>query len=197
VSRFVGVFLTKRSRWLAAVPVAIVGIVFAMSASIFAATATSPEYIMGPILSHNYVAYSEVDTPGSGYDTVEANTPSVDNAPQVQSSAEPTFPTNANGQTYGSSMGLPPSESPVLVAVQDTVGQTGYVYARQLYGGWYGQVPTTPQQAVALNSSGPDTIPVYESNGTTVIGQFVVGQNVTVSLAATPAPTGMTAVHVF
>jgi len=63
---------------------------------------------------------------------------------------------NANGQTYGG-----PNEkgSPDLVSVQATNGAIGYSY-------W--------TDFVSHGAEG-DTFPVYESDGTTVIGEFYIG----------------------
>ena len=101
--------------------------------------------------------------------------PVVVNKGSTMSSPSPSFRTNANGQTYGSPKGLPPSEWPDLVLVQDTAGQVGYAYKSQLY-----SQPTTlgtAQHAAAHNArlAKAFTIPVYDSNGTTVIGRLEVG----------------------
>jgi hypothetical protein len=79
--------------------------------------------------------------------------------------------TNANGQTYGT---INQNGTPDLVAVDATNGQQGYVYATQLNP----PGPTSPAQALAeqaANSNG-EFIPVYESDGTTVIGRFEVAE---------------------
>lgn len=83
------------------------------------------------------------------------------------------YKTNADGQTYGTDGGAPagPLDEPDLVAVIATNGQQGYVYASQLNG----PTPTSPAQAVAENNQPARTIPVYESDGKTQIGQFKVG----------------------
>jgi hypothetical protein len=74
---------------------------------------------------------------------------------------------NASGQTYGT-----PNQhgTPDLVAAQATNGRTGYVYATQLSG----PTPTSPSQAAAESSAPPRTLTVYESDGKTPIGEFVV-----------------------
>lgn len=83
------------------------------------------------------------------------------------------YSTNASGQTYGVDGGQAgsPVHEPDLVAVQATNGKLGYVYASQLDG----PTPTSPAQAVAENNQPARTIPVYESDGKTMIGQFKVG----------------------
>lgn len=62
---------------------------------------------------------------------------------------------NANGQTYGV-----PNDSgiPDLTAAQATNGKIGYILQDDLW-----------------NADGKSTIPVYESDGTTVIGEFPLG----------------------
>jgi hypothetical protein len=76
---------------------------------------------------------------------------------------------NASGQTYGSQN---QNGTPDLVAVIATNRSEGYVYANQLEG----PQPTTPSQAVAEGHQEPGTLTVYESDGKTPIGQFVVGK---------------------
>lgn len=98
----------------------------------------------------------------------------------------PQLPKNTHGQTYGSNANATSrSQYPDLVLVQATNGKDGYVYAHQLDR----PTPKTPQQAIAMNSIKPRAIPVYAVNGTTVIGQFVIGGGtVATSKATPPAP---------
>jgi hypothetical protein len=83
------------------------------------------------------------------------------------------YKTNADGQTYGTDGGAPagPVDEPDLEAVIATNGEQGYAYASQLNG----PTPTSPAQAAAENNQPARTIPVYESDGKTQIGQFKVG----------------------
>jgi hypothetical protein len=76
---------------------------------------------------------------------------------------------NASGQTYGSQN---QNGTPDLVAVIATNQSDGYVYANQLEG----PQPTTPSQAVAGGHQEPRILTVYESDGKTPIGHFVVGK---------------------
>ena len=75
---------------------------------------------------------------------------------------------NAHGHTYGviNSNGIPD-----LVAVMATNGKQGYVYADQLQA----TTPdgTSPSQA-SKDAPSSKTLPVYASDGTTVIGAFVI-----------------------
>ncbi|CAL8974572.1 hypothetical protein CELL_01822 [Cellulomonas sp. T2.31MG-18] len=76
---------------------------------------------------------------------------------------------NARGQTFGVS-GSAPQGDPDLVAVEATNGRSGYAYASELED----PQPSSPADAGASSGRGR-TIPVYESDGTTVIGEFAVG----------------------
>ena len=81
---------------------------------------------------------------------------------------------NARGQTYGVS-GSGDRGEPDLVAVVATNGKDGYANAVDLQGG---PMPTSPGDAIArqeANQGRIRTIPVYESDGTTVIGEFKIG----------------------
>jgi len=76
---------------------------------------------------------------------------------------------NSDGQTYG----VPNSRgTPDLIAAVATNGQQGYIYATQLQAAQ--PQPTSPQQAAAMHPT-PVAIPVYKSDGHTVIGEFVIG----------------------
>lgn len=78
---------------------------------------------------------------------------------------------NAKGQTYG--VEIPGKGVPDLIAVIATSGSSGYVYAKDLYGG---PMPTSPDDAVK-NFSNPirHGIPVYLSDGETRVGVFEAG----------------------
>lgn len=76
---------------------------------------------------------------------------------------------NSDGHTYGVANGR---GIPDLVAVIATNGRKGYVYAAQLQDAQ--PEPTSPAQAATMRPT-HTAIPVYESDGHTVIGQFVIG----------------------
>lgn len=85
------------------------------------------------------------------------------------------WPTNANGQTYGSLQDSTSSATdPHLIQAIATNGKTGYVYASQLNAAG----PASPAQALARQAATttPQYIPVYAQDGTTVIGQFEVSE---------------------
>lgn len=78
---------------------------------------------------------------------------------------------NADGHTYGvaNDRGIPD-----LIAVIATNGKQGYVYAEQLQNAQ--PEPTSPEQAATMRPT-PTAIPVYKSDGHTIIGQFVIGNS--------------------
>jgi hypothetical protein len=85
----------------------------------------------------------------------------------------PVYPTNANGQTYGSELSSTSSATdPDLVEVIATNGKTGYAYSSQL------NPPAPPSPAAAASQEAANTagdyIPVYAQDGITVIGEFEV-----------------------
>ena len=85
---------------------------------------------------------------------------------------------NANGQTYGAQNS---NGTPDLIAVEATNGRTGYVFAKQLAdadGTTAAEHFKSPADALAWQKAhqGKTTaIPVYEYDGTTKVGEFVVG----------------------
>lgn len=84
------------------------------------------------------------------------------------------WPTNEKGMTYGSSMNATcPEDEPDLIQAEATNGRRGYV----LRSDPEGPIPKSPQEALALQvaQAGRDeVIPVYESDGTTIIGSFII-----------------------
>lgn len=93
--------------------------------------------------------------------------------------------TNANGDTYGT---INDRGEPDLVAVVATNGESGYVYRDELEG----PMPTTPEQALqwqAEDAGQTHAVAVYESDGTTQVGEFVVQG---VARTGVPAPQPQT-----
>jgi hypothetical protein len=76
---------------------------------------------------------------------------------------------NAKGETYG--IESEENGTPDLIAVVATSGSSGYVYAKDLYGG---PMPTSPEDALKNFSTPrpPREIPVYLSDGATKVGVF-------------------------
>lgn len=78
---------------------------------------------------------------------------------------------NAHGQTYGVANA---HGTPDLLAAIATNGKQGYIDVAQLRTA-EGPMPTSPAQALQQQAHRKAvTIPVYESDGTTVIGRFVI-----------------------
>lgn len=90
--------------------------------------------------------------------------------------------TNSRGQTVGEIDGLPPAEYPDLVKVTATNGMTGYVDSA-LVNELTGANVKTPEEALAWNrqmqAATWDTkeIPVFEADGVTQIGVFVISRS--------------------
>lgn len=82
--------------------------------------------------------------------------------------------TNADGESYGSlADARTPAEEPDLIAAISDAGERGYVKKEALNG----PVPRTPEEAAQLSSE-PRVIAVYESDGSTQVGWFTIGENV-------------------
>ena len=76
-------------------------------------------------------------------------------------------------ETWGSHReAAAPGNASNLILAQATNGASGYVVAEDLYG----PTPTSPAEAIALNAFHAEdrTINVYDADGTTVVGAFVV-----------------------
>lgn len=81
------------------------------------------------------------------------------------------YSVNEAGRTYGSGSGRDIEEQPDLVLVEGNDGVVGYVYTDDLWG----KEPSSIEEALEGNSELPRDIPVYESDGVTVIGTFTIG----------------------
>lgn len=78
---------------------------------------------------------------------------------------------NANGETFGVQRD---GKSPDLIATYTTDGKQGYVYSKDLDG----PVPSSPADALAqqeANEGKTRSFPVYESDGETLLGEFISG----------------------
>ncbi len=80
------------------------------------------------------------------------------------------FGVNAQGETFGVEN---ENGTPDLIAVTATNGKGGYAYARDMAAA-EGPPPTSPEDAVSRNGR-TVSVPVYESDGTTLLGEFVIG----------------------
>ncbi|GKV54491.1 hypothetical protein NCCP2222_04380 [Sporosarcina sp. NCCP-2222] len=85
------------------------------------------------------------------------------------------YPINDNGQTYGPNMGdatIALGEPDLLSALGEN-GKIGYVKKVDLEG----PQPRTPAEAVRLTKeTKPREIPLYDVDGETIIGKFIVGR---------------------
>src|SRR5689334_10550819 len=80
--------------------------------------------------------------------------------------------TNARGQTYGSALGATTyAQVPDLVSVWDNEGQPGYARKTDIFPSKF---PTSPDAVSALQQGDvtSSSVPVYESDGVTVIGTY-------------------------
>lgn len=91
--------------------------------------------------------------------------------------SETSYPVNQAGQTYGGNSGDYGKElvGPDLVLAEATNGAIGYVLESDLQGPDH----KTPEEALQWQSQQkPDqSIPVYEKDGTTIIGEFVMSRS--------------------
>lgn len=87
---------------------------------------------------------------------------------------EITYPQNEKGQTYGSALDAPSYEGePDLIKAYGIDGTIGYVKKEDLDG----PMPKTPEEAVRLTKEAkPREIPLYDVDGETIIGKFIVGE---------------------
>lgn len=93
----------------------------------------------------------------------------------ASSSSKISFPLNVNGQTYGSSLGVGLSAEPDLILAVATNGRTGYISRKALWAVDGTDVTSLSQASAYMSRSTlARTIPVYEKDGTTVIGSFVI-----------------------
>lgn len=85
---------------------------------------------------------------------------------------EKVYHKNKDGQTYGSALyAISPETEPDLIVVKNADGIVGYVYQNALYE----PDPKNPEEALAmqkLNEGKSRKIPMYESDGKTVLGSF-------------------------
>jgi len=115
----------------------------------------------------------------------------------TQSQANPNhvagFNKHASGLTYGSAMKAQrPDEEPDLILVVATNARQGYVYKSALDEA-AGSNVGSPEEALAwqARTQGTDsTIPVYEADGKTKIGQFVLHHQTAAERAASPGAPG-------
>ena len=103
------------------------------------------------------------DVPGLDFKPVVA-TPAPILIPDV-------YPTNANGQTYGPSDPSGRRQLPDLIVAVGRDGTQGYVKLADLEQ----PGPASPEEAASFNTADPIDVPLYASDGTTIIGTFRIG----------------------
>ena len=94
--------------------------------------------------------------------------------PSKESIVKEGYPKNENRQTYGPDMGdlnLGELGEPDLMLAEGENGTVGYVKKEDLNG----PEPKNPEEAVKLNEVLRREIPLYDVDGETVIGKFIVG----------------------
>lgn len=95
--------------------------------------------------------------------------------PPKDENGQTIYPKNKNGQTYGSAAyATTPDNEPDLIEAWGVDGDFGYVKSSDLYG----EKPKTPEEAIAKQNreaeEGDRIIPLYASDGVTVIGSFKI-----------------------
>lgn len=94
--------------------------------------------------------------------------------PTTESILKDGYPTNDNGLTYGPNMG----DMTIILGEPDLIlakGENGTIgYAKKV--DLDGPQPKTPEEAVKLNDMYRREIPLYDVDGETIIGKFIIGR---------------------
>lgn len=94
--------------------------------------------------------------------------------PTTESILKDGYPTNDNGLTYGPNMG----DMTIILGEPDLIlakGENGTIgYAKKV--DLDGPQPKTPEEAVKLNDIYRREIPLYDVDGETIIGKFIIGR---------------------
>lgn len=94
------------------------------------------------------------------------------------------YQVNENGETYGVSIMQSEEDEPDLIAAIATNGTEGYVRSAD----FVDQIAATPEEVGEIVIPEEYTIPVYKSDGVTVIGEFIVNDGLNV-ITTKPATT--------
>lgn len=96
----------------------------------------------------------------------------------AEDAPKPEYASNQSGLSYGSAASaVSPETEPDLILVETKDGTTGYVYKTDLDRASGADVKTPDDALVWQNArSGPASIPVYDVDGKTPIGEFIVGE---------------------
>ena len=100
------------------------------------------------------------------------------------------YPTNQNGQTYGTLENIKSfDDAPELIKAEGVDGTIGYVKSSDVFT----KMPESPEEAVKMqaerDSKGSYTIPLYAEDGKTIIGEFPVGSGTRYEGEPANAPT--------
>lgn len=149
--------------YLTSVRIVIIGIVFVAGV------------IAGTIAINNISAKTDNQSSPAAVPTDRQVPPKDENGMTI-------FPKNKNGQTYGSAAdATTPENEPDLIKAWGVDGNLGYVKSSDLYG----KRPKTPEEAIAKQNrerkEGDRIIPLYESDGKTIIGSFKISVPVIVT----------------
>lgn len=102
---------------------------------------------------------------------------SVPDTYAIKDQSSSVYPVNEQGQTYGEGPFKPGiGQEPDLIKAVDEKGVEGYVKSSDLLPG-----VSSPEEAMeyqkSADAAGSKSIPLYKSDGKTVIGQFKFGSN--------------------
>ena len=120
-----------------------------------------------------FVATASASGPGTSPPTVSQQpSASALSSAQTMAPTHLSFPMNARGQSYGSDENVSSSaDEPDLVLAWGSNGQLGYVLNSVIHP----EPPTSPEEALAVQAAQPVggiDVPLYASDGVTVIGKF-------------------------
>ena len=119
---------------------------------------------------------------GATYVSQDSTPAGISSTPDAEPSPGrvPNYPVNAVGQSYGQiEIDVLPEFEPDLILATATNGREGYIETAEL-DAITGANVSSPEEAVAWQleqdaaSPKPTTINVYESDGSTVVGSFLV-----------------------
>jgi hypothetical protein len=105
--------------------------------------------------------------------SAESEHPALEQSLPKDEKGQTVFPKNKNGQTYGSAaFAVSPDNEPDLIKAWGVDGNLGYVLKSDLDG----DKPKNPEEAIAQQKlqKGDRTIPLYDVDGKTVIGKFIM-----------------------
>lgn len=141
----------------------------------------TPAAVIGLVVAGGFTISSAMAGDGSDHPA-----PGVATAPGGQPApyGSADFPVNAQGDSYGPSENVAFEDWPDLILVEASNGADGYV-ERDLLNEVTGANVSSPEEAVAWQKQSDSEgwtvkeLPVYESDGRTQVGVFVVSRSTT------------------